>query len=155
MKTIRNIIATGLAVLAISLLSINSSAGNTILRKKAEVNAGTVTAPAQDIALFPVIYFKTDRYSIDKAQEGKIVDIARYMDEYPDAVLLVKGWTDGKGSEESNGRLSQLRADEVKERLVISGVGSWRIIAIGMGESVIGSDADTSRRAESEVLCYR
>ena len=46
------------------------------------------------------------------------------MDEYPDAVLLVKGWTDGKGSEESNVRLSQLRAD-------------------------------TSRRAESEVLCYR
>ena len=100
------------------------SAGNTILRKKAEVNAGTVTAPAQDIALFQVIYFKTDRYSIDKSQEGKIVDIARYMDEYPDAVLLVKGWTDGKGSEESNVRLSQLRAD-------------------------------TSRRAESEVLCYR
>lgn len=155
MKTIRNIIATGFAVLAISLSSANASAGNAVLQRKATVNANTEIAPAQNISHFPVIYFKTNRYTVDKSQEGKIGDIACYMDEYPDAVLLVKGWTDTNGSEESNERLSQLRADEVKERLVISGVGSWRIIAIGMGEDVTGSDANISRRAESEVICYR
>lgn len=106
----------------------------------------------ESIPYFPVIYFKTDRYSIDKVQEWKIEDIACYMEEYPETILLVKGWTDSKGTEEGNERLSQLRADEVKERLVRSGVDSWRIIAIGMGETVIGSEAGVSRRAESEIL---
>lgn len=151
MKTIRNIVIAGLTVLAISL-SVNASAASTILHRNATVNADTAIAPAESIPYFPVIYFKTDRYSIDKVQEWKIEDIACYMEEYPETVLLVKGWTDSKGTEEGNERLSQLRADEVKERLVRSGVDSWRIIAIGMGETVIGSEASASRRAESEIL---
>ena len=120
-----------------------------------QLSAKTEKVPAESIPYFPVIYFKTDRYSIDKVQEWKIEDIACYMEEYPETILLVKGWTDSKGTEEGNERLSQLRADEVKERLVRSGVDSWRIIAIGMGEAAIGSDANISRRAESEIISFR
>lgn len=117
MKTIGNIVIAGLTVLAISL-SVNASAANTILHRNATVNADTAIAPAESIPYFPAIYFKTDRYSIDKVQEWKIEDIACYMEEYPETILLVKGWTDSKGTEEGNERLSQLRADELinKER---------------------------------------
>ena len=74
-----------------------------------QLSAKTEKVPAESIPYFPAIYFKTDRYSIDKVQEWKIEDIACYVD-------------------------------------------SWRIIAIGMGETVIGSEASASRRAESEIL---
>lgn len=154
MKTIRNTIIAGLAVLTISL-SANAADGHVLTGGKTEIRTDTSVAAPKSLTSFPAIFFSPDKAVIDKAQYRKIDEIMQYMNEYPDAVLLVKGWTDSKGTEKSNERLSQLRADKVKERLVTSGVDSWRIIAIGMGEAAIGSDANISRRAESEIISFR
>lgn len=154
MKTIRNTIIAGLAVLTISL-SAYAADGHVLTDKKAEIRTDTSVSTPRNLTSFPVIFFTPDKAEIDQVQDRKIDEIVLYMNEYPETMLLVKGWTDENGTEESNERLSQDRADHVKERLVSSGISSWRIIAIGMGENVIGSDADTSRKAESEIISFR
>ena len=154
MKTIRNTIIAGLAVLTISL-SAYAADGHVLTGGKTEIRTDTSVAAPKSLTSFPAIFFSPDKAVIDKAQYRKIDEIVLYMNEYPETTLLVKGWTDENGTEESNERLSQERADHVKERLVSSGISSWRIIAIGMGENVIGSDADTSRKAESEIISFR
>lgn len=154
MKTIRNTIIAGLAVLTISL-SAYAADGHVLTDKKAEIRTDTSVSTPRNLTSFPVIFFTSDKAEIDQVQDRKIDEIVLYMNEYPETRLLVKGWTDENGTEESNERLSQDRANHVKERLVSSGISSWRIIAIGMGENVIGSDADTSRKAESEIISFR
>jgi outer membrane protein OmpA-like peptidoglycan-associated protein len=55
---------------------------------------------------------------------------------YPDAPLLIEGYTDGKGSHDYNIKLSQSRAAAVKKWLVDNAqIKASRIATKGMGES--------------------
>jgi|SaaInl4_150m_RNA_FD_contig_51_150228_length_3093_multi_5_in_0_out_0_2 outer membrane protein OmpA-like peptidoglycan-associated protein len=57
--------------------------------------------------------------------------------------LVVEGHTDASGSDDYNRRLSFRRAIAVKQYMVQNlGVESWRLIAIGMGESYLLDEAD-------------
>jgi photosystem I P700 chlorophyll a apoprotein A2 len=55
---------------------------------------------------------------------------------YPDAPLLIEGYTDGKGTHDYNIKLSQNRAAAVKKWLVDkAGIKASRIATKGLGES--------------------
>ena len=76
---------------------------------------------------------KSDLTKADVAELKKAIDFVR---KYPAAKVELEGHTDSKGTEEYNQKLSERRADEVKQYLIKEGAaGSARISAKGYGES--------------------
>jgi general secretion pathway protein A len=73
--------------------------------------------------------------------------------EDPDVTVVVKGYTDDKGSDSYNRQLSEFRANIVKSYLVGQGVSPKRIKAVGMGEeSPLESNmTEEGRRANRRV----
>lgn len=83
------------------------------------------------------VLFDTDSSTIKSAahSSGEIDRVAQILNKYPNTTIKVVGYTDSTGSEAHNLRLSELRANAVKNALVIKGVNASRMVAIGMGKS--------------------
>jgi general secretion pathway protein A len=71
----------------------------------------------------------------------------------PEVTIVVKGYTDDKGSETYNRQLSEFRANIVKSYLVGQGVSAKRVRAVGLGEEdpLQPNNTDTGRRANRRV----
>lgn len=76
----------------------------------------------------------------------EIQRVAQILANYPQTDVLIAGHTDARGNEIYNQRLSESRANAVKNVLVQNGVDSRRIRAIGYGESMPISDDDAMNR---------
>jgi len=61
--------------------------------------------------------------------------VAQVLNKYPQTRIRVEGHTDSTGSEEYNQKLSESRAEAVKNALITRGIDPARIETIGMGES--------------------
>ncbi|MGJ8683220.1 MAG: OmpA family protein [Nonlabens sp.] len=81
------------------------------------------------------ILFDTGKASI-KAESAKVLaDITAILKKYPSAKFSVDGHTDSVGSATSNQRLSDARANEVKNYLVGNGIDEFRLSSVGYGEA--------------------
>ncbi len=76
------------------------------------------------------ILFDSGKADLKGEAKTSLQKMAEIMKKYPENVLVVKGYTDNKGSKEINESLSAKRAFAVKETL----------IAAGMPASVIGME---------------
>ncbi|MFC4095068.1 DUF5723 family protein [Euzebyella saccharophila] len=81
------------------------------------------------------ILFNPGKATIKTESTTALVDIIQILNEYPDAKFTVEGHTDSIGSEQTNQRLSESRAQAVKQFLVDKGIDASRLEAIGYGES--------------------
>ncbi|WP_213877747.1 OmpA family protein [Pseudomonas sp. dw_358] len=89
---------------------------------------------------------------------GDIKNLADFMKQYPQTSTTVEGHTDNVGPDAYNQKLSEKRANAVKDVLVKQyGVGAERIKSVGYGESRPVADNKTeagraiNRRVEAEV----
>ena len=86
-----------------------------------------------------------------------LYDAAKTLLMNPDMRVEIQGYTDNVGSESYNKKLSQKRADAVKEYLTSKGVSANRLSAVGFGESNPVADNKTAdgrgmnRRIEFKV----
>ncbi|MEJ5351305.1 MAG: OmpA family protein [Melioribacteraceae bacterium] len=64
-----------------------------------------------------------------------LFDAAKTLLENPSLNVEIQGYTDNIGSEEYNKKLSQKRADAVKNYLISKGVSANRLKAVGYGEA--------------------
>jgi len=82
------------------------------------------------------ILFDFDKWNIRKEAEPTLKNVAEVINKYGDSKVVVEGFTDSKGSDSYNLKLSEKRADSVKTWLVESGgVDGARITAKGLGEA--------------------
>ncbi len=81
------------------------------------------------------ILFDTGKSSIKSQSKAVLADIIAILKEYPTAKFTVEGHTDSVGSDVLNQRLSDSRANSVKEYLVENGIDAFRLSALGYGES--------------------
>lgn len=82
------------------------------------------------------VYFDFDKHNLDKDALITISKVARIMQEDESLNLEIRGYTDIVGGNPYNNRLSQLRADRVKNELVnIWGISASRISANGEGKA--------------------
>ena len=91
------------------------------------------------------VLFDTNSSTIKQAaySSGEIDRVAQILNRYPDTTIKVVGYTDSTGSEQHNQQLSELRANAVKNALVVKGVNGMRITTVGMGESSPIADNST------------
>ncbi len=81
------------------------------------------------------INFNTSKSSFKNDAYPTLQAITAILKEYPQANFRVEGHTDSSGSEASNQRLSDSRAQAVVDYLVTNGVSRARLTARGYGES--------------------
>ncbi|HNW15895.1 MAG TPA: OmpA family protein [bacterium] len=103
--------------------------------KKAQEEIEEIEDPATDPELeFPVIYFEFNEYTIRSEDLTKVDLISRWMNNFPEKVLRIEGHADERGSIDYNMSLGEKRADEVKNRLIQSGIDAKRVKIVSYGE---------------------
>jgi len=106
-----------------------------------------------------VLTFKSDFFfDVDSAvlKPGGYKDIDRaavILNRYPETSLRVEGHTDSTGSEDYNLKLSEKRANAVKNELVAQNLDAARIQTIGFGESkpVADNNVESGRQLNRRV----
>ena len=81
------------------------------------------------------IQFDTNKATIRKQSFPTLDEAVQVMAEYPHITLIIEGHTDDRGSDEKNMKLSQARADSVKQYFVMKGIATDRLTALGYGET--------------------
>lgn len=98
--------------------------------KAPKTNAVAATATN----LQPTVLFRVGKSTIDRSQMANIEMIAQYMKNHPEATIEIKGYASPEGSKEINQKLSEARANAVKNVLVKTyKIKSDRLITKGMG----------------------
>jgi len=104
------------------------------------------------------VKFDFDKAAVKQESYGDIKNLADFMNQYPQTSTTVEGHTDSVGTDAYNQKLSERRANAVRDVLVNQyGVGADRVNSVGYGESRPVADNATeegraiNRRVEAEV----
>jgi len=103
----------------------------------------------------PMVHFNIGAYTIKYSDYGNLASIARLMKANDDTRLVVTGFTDATGSEETNNELSYLRAQAVVDHMVNThGIGRGRFVLQWKGnqESLVPKTSTyMNRRVEFRI----
>ena len=80
------------------------------------------------------ILFDTGKSAIKAQSTAVMVDIIQILKEYPTAKFSVEGHTDSVGSAKLNQKLSESRANAVRDFLIAEGIDASRLTSVGYGE---------------------
>jgi outer membrane protein OmpA-like peptidoglycan-associated protein len=96
------------------------------------------------------VLFDTGEYSLKPGAREKLAKVAGILLAYPGLSIEVGGYTDNVGGDEMNQKLSESRADSVREYLVDQGVATNSVTARGFGNTLpVASNADSSGRQQN------
>jgi len=104
------------------------------------------------------VFFETGRAALMPGGLQAIGKLASFLKKYPDRGVLIEGHTDSVGKAEYNIRLSQIRAEAVRNALLENGISAGRITTKGYGKAYpVASNATAggrqlNRRVEIVVL---
>lgn len=82
------------------------------------------------------IYFDFDSSVIRGDQVERVRDNADWLTANPDAVIIIEGHCDERGTREYNMALGQMRADATRDFIVSLGVDPGRIETLSFGEEL-------------------
>jgi len=118
-----------------------------------------VAEPIESKIAFQSLEFENGKANILTTMHDDLDKLAGFLIDHPKFKLNIAGHTDSAGKEESNLRLSQSRADAIKEYLTTKFlIESARITAIGYGSSrpivqeVTDEHKQLNRRVEFEII---
>jgi outer membrane protein OmpA-like peptidoglycan-associated protein len=103
------------------------------------------------------ILFDTNSASLAPGGYDRLRSLAQTFSNYPKQRLIIKGHTDSQGEDRYNQKLSEERAETVRNFLVSEGVQSARVSAIGFGSKMpVATNATAegrqqNRRVEIEI----
>jgi outer membrane protein OmpA-like peptidoglycan-associated protein len=89
------------------------------------------------------VLFDTGSYTLRQTAREKLARIAGILLNYPGLMVQAEGHTDNVGSEEFNQKLSEQRANSVRDYLVSQGIPMTSITAVGKGFSMPVASNDT------------
>ena len=90
--------------------------------------------PATATNLQPTVLFQQGKSNVEKSQMPNIELIAQYMKNHPEANIEIKGYASPEGPKELNQKLSEKRAEAVKNVLVKKyKIAANRLTTKGMG----------------------
>ena len=116
------------------------------------------TDPIESKIAFASLEFENGKADILPSMHADLDKLANFLIDHPDFSLNISGHTDSQGSEDSNLRLSQARADAIKAYLIYEfRIDGSRIIATGFGsakplvEEISDHNRKLNRRVEFDI----
>lgn len=102
------------------------------------------------------LLFEFGRAELKPASGDALRKLAAYLQQQPERLVLIEGFTDSVGHEAANLQLSQRRAEAVARALGSLGVAPQRISIRGWGEAypVADNATDTNRALNRRVEVY-
>ena len=99
------------------------------------------------------VLFATGRSELLPGALSSIDRLAAYLEQNPEKTVLIEGHTDSTGSNTTNLRLSQERAEAVRLALTARGIASNRSVATGLASSqpVASNDTAAGRQQNRRV----
>ena len=123
--------AEAAAAAAAALAAEKAAAEKAAAEKAAAEKAAVAAENSEDV------FFTIDSYYIRPTEGKKLETLAAWMKENPDFTVTLVGYADKKtGTYEVNQRISERRANAVKDRLVKLGVPAERIMTFFKGDTV-------------------
>ena len=105
---------------------------------------------AQEETVFS-IYFEVNKYNLDDKQGNNLVAFVSAIDTTRIETIQIFGYCDDRGKDEYNYKLSNNRANTVKDKLVNSGIKNKIIVTIeGKGRILLEDDIDNVSEARSK-----
>lgn len=104
------------------------------------------------------IEFESAKYNILQKSLPQIEKFANFLQNNPDYQAIIYGYTDNKGDNSANQKLSKNRAKAIMNALINRGIKLTRLTAIGMGSKKPIADNTTpqgraqNRRIEVDLL---
>ena len=96
------------------------------------------------------VLFDSGSSMIQPGGRSKLRQLAEVLNRYPRETVQIVGYTDSRGTEQSNLELSQHRAQAVAEELTANGVNPIRISTRGLGASdPMATNATPEGRAQN------
>jgi len=99
------------------------------------------------------LLFDSGGATLKPGAQRALDNLAQFLRKHPERDIAIEGFTDSIGSPDSNQRLSERRAQAVKDALTGRGIESWRIHARGYGPSfpVASNATETGRQLNRRV----
>lgn len=100
------------------------------------------------------IQFDTNKAAVKDVYYDHLARFADVMRRHPDLTVTIEGHTDNVGNDDLNMKLSQIRADSVKDYLVMEfGIDASRLNARGYGETrpVVDNGTEEGRQRNRRV----
>jgi outer membrane protein OmpA-like peptidoglycan-associated protein len=94
------------------------------------------------------ILFRFDKWELDDRGQTALLDVAKQLQDNPNLVVELEGYTDSVGAMPYNIQLSQRRSESVRRFLVEKGVEMHRIHTIGLGDVRPTADNTTAKGRE-------
>jgi len=123
-----------------------------------EIEINKVAEPIESKIAFESLEFENGKANILPVMHADLDKLANFLIDHPELHLTISGHTDSAGKEESNKKLSQARADAIKNYLVNGfRIEASRIKAIGYGSSkpvtqeLSDQHKQLNRRVEFEI----
>lgn len=128
--------------------------------EKEVVKEVRVEVPAEQALaeLMDNVNFDFNEATLTEGSLQVLSEVARILNQFPGTHFLVAGYTDARGSEQYNERLSGKRAQAVYEALIRQGVDPDRLLHHGFGERMAMAPEeapDEVRRGDRKVVMER
>jgi len=95
------------------------------------------------------VLFSTGKYSLMPGAREKLAKVAGILMAYPGLNIEVGGYTDNVGGDEMNQKLSENRAEAVRDYLVTEGVANNTVTSKGFGNTLPVASNDNSAGRQS------
>jgi len=99
------------------------------------------------------VLFDFNKYTLQPGAREKMAKVSGILLAYPGLKIQLEGHTDSIGTDEYNMKLSQQRADAVRDYLIAQGVPASTVSALGMGKAnpVASNDTAAGRQRNRRV----
>lgn len=99
------------------------------------------------------INFDTNKATLKSDGQEVVAEIVKVLKQNSDLKIAINGHTDNMGSKEHNQKLSQERANTVKNELIKAGISAERLTAKGLGQDqpIANNDTETGKAQNRRV----
>ena len=131
----------------------NAQDANAVREKlRAQLNSVLATSESARglIVNMSDVLFDTGKYTLKPGTQISLAKVSGILQSYPGLKVQVEGYTDSVGSDEYNQKLSENRADAVRNFLLTQGVAEANITSTGYGKAKpVADNATAQGRAQN------